>query len=934
MNPDTQALTQQVVTQLSSDWPKGGGRLGELIRALNWSKTSIGPISHWPQSLRTATDLLLQSPVPIVLLWGEDGIMIYNDAYSIFAGQRHPQLLGSKVREGWAEIADFNDNVMRVGLRGETLSYEDQELTLVRRGVPEPVWMNLDYSPVFDESGNPGGVIAIVVETTAKIRAEQALRESEGQFRSFAQAVPNHVWSARAGGLLEWFNTRLLDYSGASETDLLGRSWGAIVHPEDLPDATARWAAADEAGSAYETEFRIRRADGVYRWHLVRAVPIRTEGGDLLRWIGTNTDIEDQKSATAALSSLNSTLEQEVAKRTAERDRMWRLSTDIMLVADFSGRILAVNPAWTSNLGWSEKDLFGVDFIGLIHPDDHANTLNEVARLADGLTTLRFENRYRARDGSYRLISWTAVPEGGHIHAVGRDVTEERHAARERDRTWELSPVLKLVLDETGHVLTVNPSWTRVLGWTAAEMKNRPVADFLAASERQASSGRLARLIAGETLPEYEAVFLAKSGSPHRIAWKTVYENGAIYGFGRDVTAEREAEQALQQAEDALRQSQKMEAVGQLTGGIAHDFNNLLTGIAGSLELLGTRIAQGRLNEVDRYLTAAQGAAKRAAALTHRLLAFSRRQTLDPKPTDVNRLVASMTELVRRTVGPSIVVETVAAVGLWATLVDAGQLENALLNLCINARDAMPEGGRITIETANRWMDQAASTTHDLPAGQYISLCVSDTGTGMTPDVIARAFDPFFTTKPIGQGTGLGLSMIYGFARQSGGHVRIYSEVGRGSMVCIYLPRHLGSAADVEDERGLADAPRAQEGETVLVVDDEPSIRMLVTETLQDLGYGAIEAVDGPSGLRVLQSDTRIDLLVTDVGLPGSMNGRQMADAARVSRPHLKVLFITGFAENAVVGNGHLEPGMHVLTKPFAMETLAGRIKDLISRNG
>ena len=224
-----------------------------------------------------------------------------------------------------------------------------------------------------------------------------------------------------------------------------------------------------------------------------------------------------------------------------------------------------------------------------------------------------------------------------------------------------------------------------------------------------------------------------------------------------------------------------MEAVGQLTGGIAHDFNNLLTGITGSLELLQHPHRPGRLDDVDRYLTAAQGAAKRAAALTHRLLAFSRRQTLDPKPTDVNRLVVGMTELVRRTVGPSIAIEAVAAVGLWPTLVDPGQLENRLLNLCINARDAMPEGGRITIETANRWMDRAAAATHDLPPGQYISLCVSDTGTGMAPDVIARAFDPFFTTKPIGQGTGLGLSMIYGFARQSGGHVRIYSELGQGT---------------------------------------------------------------------------------------------------------------------------------------------------------
>ncbi|MBB5692942.1 hybrid sensor histidine kinase/response regulator [Muricoccus pecuniae] len=387
---------------------------------------------------------------------------------------------------------------------------------------------------------------------------------------------------------------------------------------------------------------------------------------------------------------------------------------------------------------------------------------------------------------------------------------------------------------------------------------------------------------------------------------------------------------ALRKSEEQLRQSQKMEAVGQLTGGIAHDFNNLLTGITGSLELLSARIAQGRVREVDRYVVAAQGAAARAASLTHRLLAFSRRQTLDPRPTDVNRLVGGMEELIRRTMGPGMVVEVVAAAGLWTTLVDPNQLENALLNLCINARDAMPGGGRLTVETANRWLDARAARERELPPGQYISLCVSDTGTGMTPEVIAKAFDPFFTTKPLGLGTGLGLSMIYGFARQSGGQVRIYSEAGEGSMVCLYLPRHHGEAEEAVPLPELPALPRATKGETVLVVDDEPTVRMLVAEVLEELGYAALEAADAASGLKLLRSDMRIDLLVTDVGLPGGMNGRQMADAARLARPGLKVLFITGYAENAAVGNGHLEPGMHVMTKPFAMDALATRIRELI----
>ena len=387
----------------------------------------------------------------------------------------------------------------------------------------------------------------------------------------------------------------------------------------------------------------------------------------------------------------------------------------------------------------------------------------------------------------------------------------------------------------------------------------------------------------------------------------------------------------LMQAEEKLRQSQKMEAVGQLTGGLAHDFNNLLAGISGALDLMSARIAQGRWNDLDKYIVTAQGAAKRAAALTHRLLAFSRRQTLDPRPTDVNGLIQGMTELIQRTVGPGIVVDTLATRDLWPTLVDASQLENALLNLCLNARDAMPGGGRIVIETANRWLDHESAGALDMPGGQYLALCVTDNGTGMTADVMAKAFDPFFTTKPIGQGTGLGLSMIYGFAKQSGGQVRLHSEVGQGTTISLYLPRYYGDAGEDEDDTGPLPAAFADAGETILIVDDEPTVRLLLTEVLGDLGYTLIEAADSLSGLKVLQSDVHIDLLITDVGLPGGMNGRQMADAGRETRPELKTLFITGYAENAAVGNTQLGPRMQVLTKPFAIDALSARVRELLA---
>jgi PAS domain S-box-containing protein len=394
----------------------------------------------------------------------------------------------------------------------------------------------------------------------------------------------------------------------------------------------------------------------------------------------------------------------------------------------------------------------------------------------------------------------------------------------------------------------------------------------------------------------------------------------------RDMTERRQLEQQLLQA-------QKMEAVGQLTGGLAHDFNNLLTGMMGSLEMSRSRIVQGRFTDIERYLDVAQGAGRRAATLTQRLLAFSRRQTLAPKPTDVNRLVAGMEELIRRTLGPQVGVEFVGAVGLWNTLIDPSQLENALLNLCINARDAMPGGGRLTIETANKWLDQRASQERDLPPGQYISLSVTDTGTGMSSDVIARAFDPFFTTKPLGEGTGLGLSMVYGFARQSGGQVRIYSEVGKGTTVCLYMPRDRSGADDLEQVQIEEAGTTRGSGEVVLVVDDEPSIRMLIGEILEEGGYTGIEVADGPTAVKILQSNARIDLLITDVGLPGGMNGRQVADTARTFRPKLKVLFITGYAENAVFGHGYLDAGMHLLTKPFPMDTLSRRIREILEGN-
>jgi len=660
---------------------------------------------------------------------------------------------------------------------------------------------------------------------------------------------------------------------------------------------------------------------------------------EFIRTVADRTRLVTERlRAQQALEALNATLEQQVEQRTRERDRAWKHSQDLQLLLDTSGVIRAVNDVWATVLGWTARELIGRNFLEFVHPDDRA--MSEARVTMVGQRYLPFhENRYVHKDGSYRWIAWVATVEEDAVFASGRHVTVEREQAA----ALELSEArLRTIFDggsqvqgltlPDGTLLKANRAALSLAQVTLADVVGLRLWDtpwFTATpgmSELVAEA--VATAAAGEAVTQEIAVVLPAGRRIFDFSIRPVLNDAgeviALVADAFDLTERRHVE-------EQLRQSQKMQAIGQLTGGIAHDFNNLLTGISGNLELMQMRLNQQRYDRLEQYLAGAQGAAARAAALTHRLLAFSRRQTLAPRPTDVNKLAAGMEDLIRRTVGPAIELEFALSADLWPTLCDPNQLENALLNLCINARDAMPDGGRLTVESGNRRLDERAAQACELTAGHYVTLCVSDNGTGMTPEVIARAFDPFFTTKPIGLGTGLGLSMIYGFARQSGGQVRIYSEPNQGTMVCLYLPRHRGDAGADEVVAAAIESLQAGMGETVLVVDDEPMVRALVVEALRELGYGAIEAGDGAEGLAVLQSPVRIDLLVTDVGLPGGMNGRQMADAARLSRPGLKVLFITGYAETAVVSHGHLDAGMHLLTKPFSMDALAGRIRQVIT---
>jgi signal transduction histidine kinase/CheY-like chemotaxis protein len=406
--------------------------------------------------------------------------------------------------------------------------------------------------------------------------------------------------------------------------------------------------------------------------------------------------------------------------------------------------------------------------------------------------------------------------------------------------------------------------------------------------------------------------------------------------LARQIAERDHAEEQLRISEARLRQVQKMETIGQLTGGVAHDFNNLLTVMLGGLDSIDRQIAaipdSPAIGAIRRSSAMALKAVERAATLTHRLLAFSRRQPLEPKPVDANRLVADMSEILRRTLGETIDLETVLAGGLWSVTADPNQLENSLLNLAVNARDAMPEGGKLTIETGNTYLDEAyvAKLVEPLRAGQYVMIAVSDTGIGMDSVTLDRAFEPFFTTKDIGRGTGLGLSQVYGFVLQSQGYVRIYSEVGQGTVVKLYLPRRVGA-----DDAPDAGATRAHSvavgaGETVLVVEDHEDLRSYSTGAVGEMGYHVLEAADAKAALAILDGDVPIDLLFTDVVLPGGMNGRQLADAAVKSRPNLKVLFTTGYTRNAIVHNGQLDQGIQLIGKPFTFSDLAAKVRAVL----
>jgi PAS domain S-box-containing protein len=673
-----------------------------------------------------------------------------------------------------------------------------------------------------------------------------------------------------------------------------------------------------------DVEYRIRRKnDGALRW-IARKGQFELDGnGKPARLVGAVRDVTERR--VAEIAAAQSASQFQIFAQTLP-NHVW--------TAPPNGRLDWFNNRMYDYCGLTEKDLRGTGWTQIVHPDDIGQASTQWANAVEQGSPYEVEFRLRGTDGTYRWFLSRAVPitaaDGGIDRWVGtntdiddRKLAETKYAA-DRDRIWSLSREMMLICDLAGNIVAVNPSASRILGWSEAEMAGSTLGQFVHPDDVQRTAAEVGKLAAGANTLSFVNRYKTKEGHYKALSWTAVPDGQLIHGVARDITQQLATE-------EALRQAQKMEAVGQLTGGIAHDFNNLLQGISGSLDIIQRRVTQGRFNELERFISGAVKSTNRAAALTHRLLAFSRRQPLDARPLRANPLITSMEDMLRRTLGERIEFEIVLSGGLWQTMCDSNQLENAILNLVINARDAMPNGGKLTVETGNAHLDASyVFNKNELKAGQYVCISVSDTGTGMSADTITKAFEPFFTTKPIGQGTGLGLSMIYGFARQSEGAAVIYSEIGRGTTVKLYLPRHRGKSVEDEPTMPSRDAHVARENEVVLVVEDEPVVRGLIVELLNELGFQALEAADGPAGLAVLQSKQPIDLLITDVGLPG-LNGRQIADAARQWRPNLRVLFMTGYAENAVISAGLLEPGMSMITKPFSIDGLAARISGILA---
>ncbi|MGB9631954.1 MAG: PAS domain S-box protein [Chloroflexaceae bacterium] len=789
----------------------------------------------------------------------------------------------------------------------------DEEFQIITCG-GRRLWVRSFGRAVRDVAGKIVAVQGALQDITQAKEMEASLARSEAFFRQLAETLPLIVWTTDVAGKIDYISHAIADLCGPeAPLQALGDGWLTLLHPDDVEATRAAWEQAVRDGTPSAAEFRFRASDGSYRWYLARAIPFRDAQGNIVKWYGTSTSIDEQKRMATRLQTILESI------------------TDGFVIIAPDGRIAYLNDPTEQILLQRQADLLGKSIYEAFPQIRGTRFDREYTEVQTTERAAHFEEFFPRRG---LWIEFSLYPSEEGVAVYFRDVTRRR-AMEDQLRLLEaavarLNDIVMITeaapIDEPGpRIVFVNDAFERVTGYSRAEALGR-TPRILQGPRTQ--RGELDRVRAALERCEYVSIRVInykKFGCEFWNEFNIVPITNAEGACTHFVSIQRDVTEQLA-LEEQLRQAQRLEAVGQLTGGVAHDFNNLLTVMLGNAELLSEALAGNPdLKPLAEMISAA---AQRGSALTHHLLAFARRQVLDPRVVDINSLIRGMDGLIRRTLGEHIEIRLFSASDLWRAQVDPVQLESALLNLCINARDAMPKGGTLTIETANVLLDQHyVERSTEVTPGDYVLIAVSDTGTGIAPEHLPRVWEPFFTTKEKGKGSGLGLSMVYGFVKQSRGHVTIYSEPGRGTTVKLYLPRTVEDVAGYET--GIEGAwPGGNE--TILLVEDDEAVRHFARQQLTSLGYRVLEAVTGPEALEIIGIGEEIDLIFTDIVMPGGMSGRELVEAARQVRPGLKVLYTSGYAENVIVHHGRLDPGVLLLSKPYRRADLARKVREAL----
>jgi len=854
--------------------------------------------------LRTKTADLEETPIldsisEIIAYHDRNHVIQWaNQAYQDATGLSLDELKGRACYQAWGlkRICDHCPVSAAIEL-GEACEAELTPQNQEHWPADQGSWL-VRADPVRDEDGIIIGAIEVAADITDRKRAEAELRESEERFRALAMSAPVGIFQADLRGTGTYFNETICQFTGLRPEAHVGDGWIKAIHPDDLRHTQEAWRKTVQGESDFRGEFRFVSRQGDVTWVSSSAVALTDSSGEISGFIGTLTDITERKHVEE------------------ERDTILELSSDLICIAGVDGYFKYVNPAWERTLGYATQELLARPFLDFIHPDDHTKNDTEVEKLRCGEPTIDFENRYIAKDGSTHTIAWAAtpVPETGLLYCVGRDVTERKRAEediRNLARFPSESPYPVLRIRSDGTILHANPVAARLLADHELSPDGQAPDCWQECAALAMESGTVVRkeFHYGQETFAFHFVPLADAG----------YVN--VYGI--DITEQKDLEAQL-------RQAQKMEAIGRLAGGIAHDFRNQLTVITGYADWMLSHMDDD--NQYAQYVHQIFDAAKRSTRLTGHLLAFSRREILEPQIVGPMALVDSLVEPLKHMIGEDVVLVTSGGDDLDNITVDPSQFEHMLVNLAVNARDAMPNGGDLRIDVTSTELDsKSARRNIDASPGKYVTITVADTGVGMDAETCRNAFDPFFTTKPVGEGTGVGLAMVYGFVRQSGGYITLHSEVGHGTTFKIYLPttteppKETGSPVEAEDTTG--DRATA----TILVVEDDEQLRNMLADILRKGGHTVLTAGNAREALPIGEHyEEQIDLLITDVVMPG-MSGVELAEKLKAVRPDMAVLLISGYGDSELLRRGLAADNTELLLKPFGADKLLSAVNRMLA---